>query len=159
MAKTSAGLLMYRINSGREPEILLVHPGGPFWAKKDLGCWSIPKGEYSAGEDPLTVARREFFEETGLEAIGDFRELAEIRQPGGKRVRAWAFAGNCDAGAVFSNTFSLEWPPKSGKLVDFPEVDRAEWFGVELAKQKILQGQLPLIEELCEMLGYCVCED
>ena len=153
MAKTSAGLLMYRMK-GRELELFLVHPGGPFWAKKDLGSWSIPKGEYADEEDPLEVARREFLEETGFEAQGEFRELTRIRQPGGKWVRAWAFEGDCDAGAVTSNTFVMQWPPKSGKTAEFPEVDRAGWFSVDLSRRKILKGQLALIDELCAMLGH-----
>lgn len=152
MAKKSAGLIMYRIRD-RQLEILLVHPGGPFWARKDLGSWSIPKGEYSGDEDPLEVAKREFFEETGFEAQGDFRELASIRQPGGKVVRAWAFQGDCDASALRSNLFSMEWPPGSGKQAEFPEVDRAEWFGIDLCRQKILKGQIGLIDQLCALLG------
>jgi len=143
---------MYRLK-GQYPEIFLVHPGGPFWAKKDLGSWSIPKGEYATGEDPLEVARREFFEETGFEAKGEFQELTAIRQAGGKRVRAWAFQGDCDPGRIISNTFSMEWPPRSGKQAEFPEVDRAAWFGVGLCREKILKGQLALIDELCALLG------
>lgn len=153
MAKNSAGLLMYRKKCG-ELEIFLVHPGGPFWAKKDLGSWSIPKGEYSENEDALEVAKREFFEETGFETNGKFQELTMLRQPSGKRVRAWTFEGECDAAAITSNTFLLEWPPKSGKMVEFPEVDRAAWFGVELGRQKILKGQVGFIDELCTLLGY-----
>ena len=152
MAKKSAGLLMFRIRGG-ELELFLVHPGGPFWSKKDLGCWSIPKGEYSEAEDPLAAAKREFLEETGCEAQGDFLELAPIRQPSGKTISAWAFAGDCDAGAVTSNTFSLEWPPKSGKTLEFPEVDRAGWFDLELSRQKLSKGQLGFIDALCALLG------
>jgi len=152
MAKRSTGLIMYRRKNG-ELEILLVHPCGPFWAKKDLGSWSIPKGEYSEGEDPLEVARREFLEETGFEAKGVFQELRTIRQPGGKWVHAWAFEGDCDADAITSNTFAMEWPPKSGKQATFPEVDRGGWFSVEVCREKILKGQLGLIDELCERLG------
>jgi predicted NUDIX family NTP pyrophosphohydrolase len=147
MAKKSAGLIMFRRKAGAL-EIFLVHPGGPFWARKDPGCWSIPKGEYQEEEDPLEAAQREFFEETGIRASGEFRQLAAIRQPSGKMIIAWAFEGDCDAGSVKSNTFSLEWPPKSGKQVDFPEVDRAAWFGVELAREKILKGQLGFIDQL-----------
>ena len=153
MAKRSAGVLMFRRKAG-EPEIFLVHPGGPFWAKKDLGSWSIPKGEYGDEEDPLEVARREFFEETGFEANGKFQELTMIVQPSGKRVRAWAFEGDCDADAVTSNTFPLEWPPKSGRKVEFPEVDRAGWFDVGLCRQKILKGQVGFIDQLCALLGH-----
>ena len=152
MAKQSAGLIMFRLRGGAL-EVFLVHPGGPFWAKKDLGSWSIPKGEYSEGEDPLEAAKREFFEETGFVAEGEFLELAPIRQPGGKRVRAWAFQGECDAEAVISNTFSMEWPPRSGRQAEFPEVDRAAWFGVELAREKILRGQVALLDELAALVS------
>ena len=155
MSKKSAGLVMYRFRGG-ELEIFLVHPGGPFWAKKDLGSWSIPKGECLDEEDPFEAAKREFLEETGFEARGDFKELARIRQPGGKWVTAWAVEGDCDAGAVKSNLFSMEWPPKSGRMAEFPEVDRAGWFGVGLSRQKILKGQAGLIDELCGLLGYPV---
>jgi predicted NUDIX family NTP pyrophosphohydrolase len=153
MAKKSAGLLMFRFRN-RHPEVFLVHPGGPYWAKKDLGAWSIPKGEYSGVEDPLAAARREFFEETGLEAAGEFKELAALRQPSGKRIMAWAVQGDCDAGAVRSNTFTMEWPPGSGRQAEFPEVDRAEWFGVDIARKKILKGQIGFVDELCVILGY-----
>lgn len=142
---------MYRFKEGRL-ELFLVHPGGPFWARKDEGAWSIPKGEYLPGEDPLEAARREFTEETGLQAQGEFLELTEIRQPGGKRVKAWAFAGDCDPSAISSNTFSLEWPPGSGRTAQFPEVDRAGWFDPEAARIKLIKGQLPLIEELCLLI-------
>ncbi|HJV35884.1 NUDIX domain-containing protein [Geomonas sp.] len=153
MPKTSAGLLMYRLRD-HQLELFLVHPGGPLWAKKDLGSWSIPKGEYTSGEDAFEVARREFQEETGFQAEGEFRELNLVKQPGGKQVRAWAVEGDCDAGAITSNLFTMEWPPKSGRQAEFPEVDRAGWFGVEQAKEKILQGQLPFIGELCRLLGF-----
>ncbi len=152
MVKQSAGLLMYRIYDGR-PEIFLVHPGGPFWSKKDFGAWSIPKGEYADGEDAFAAARREFFEETGFEPRGEFWELGTLRQPSGKRVTAWAFEGDCDAGAVRSNTFRMEWPPRSGHQAEFPEVDRAAWFPIEIAREKILKGQLGFIDELCRALG------
>lgn len=147
MPKRSAGLLMYRRSRGNL-EVLLVHPGGPFWMKKDLGAWSIPKGEYAAGEEPLTAATREFQEETGLVVTGPFRPLAPIRQPGGKIVDAWAFEGDCDAGALTSNNFSLEWPPGSGRMQEFPEVDRAGWFSIEDARRKILRGQTGFLDEL-----------
>ena len=149
--KKSAGLVMYRYSDGRL-ELFLVHPGGPFWARKDEGAWSIPKGEYLPGEDPLAVARREFAEETGFEAQGEFLELTEIRQPGGKWVKAWAFAGDCDPSLIRSNTFSLEWPPRSGRFADFPEVDRAGWFQPGTARIMILNGQVPLIDELCLLI-------
>lgn len=150
--KKSAGLIMYRCKDGRL-ELFLVHPGGPFWSGKDEGAWSIPKGEYLAGEDPFQVARREFQEETGLEARGEFMELSEILQPGGKRVKAWAFAGDCDPSAITSNTFPMEWPPRSGRFAEFPEVDRAGWFELGVARVKILKGQLPLIDELCLLIN------
>ncbi|MBJ6802526.1 NUDIX domain-containing protein [Geomonas propionica] len=147
MPKQSAGLIMYRVVNG-ELELLLVHPGGPFWARKDLGAWSIPKGEYLPEEDPLQVARREFREETGLTPEGEFRELAEIRQAGGKRVKAWLFAGDWDPAGLISNGFTMEWPPRSGRQAEFPEVDRAAWFTVAEAREKILASQLPLIDQV-----------
>jgi len=147
MPKRSAGLLMYR-RSGGHLEVLLVHPGGPYWMKKDLGAWTIPKGEYEVGEEPLAAAVREFQEETGLLPSGPFRPLTPIRQRGGKIVDAWAFEGDGDAAALTSNTFSLEWPRGSGRLQEFPEVDRAGWFRVEEAKRKILPSQAGLLDEL-----------
>ena len=147
MPKRSAGLLMYR-RSGGHLEVLLVHPGGPFWMKKDLGAWTIPKGEYAAGEEPLAAATREFQEETGLVASGPFRPLTPIKQRGGKIVHAWAFEGDCDARALQSNSFSLEWPRGSGRMREFPEVDRAGWFRIEDARRKILPGQAGFLEEL-----------
>ncbi|WP_298431560.1 NUDIX domain-containing protein [Geobacter sp.] len=152
MGKLSAGLLMYRFR-GRQLEILLVHPGGPFWEKKDTGAWSIPKGEY-AEEDPFETAKREFFEETGFEAQGEFMGLTPLRQASGKVVTAWAFQGECDAGKAKSNTFTMEWPPGSGKRREFPEVDRAAWFGVDEARKKILKGQIGFIDELCALLRH-----
>jgi predicted NUDIX family NTP pyrophosphohydrolase len=153
MARKSAGLIMFRYKGG-VLELFMVHPGGPFWAKKDPGSWSIPKGEYSDQEDPLEAAKREFFEETGFEAKGEFKELTMIRQPSGKRIRAWSFQGDGDASAIRSNTFAMEWPPKSGKQAEFPEVDRAGWFSVDICRQKILKGQVGFIDELCAQLGY-----
>jgi predicted NUDIX family NTP pyrophosphohydrolase len=152
MPKTSAGLLLYR-RSERGLEAFLVHPGGPFWARKDLGAWSIPKGEYEPGEDPLAVAKREFEEETGYPVAGTFTPLTPHKQPGGKIVHAWAVEGECDAAAIRSNTFSLEWPPRSGRQQEFPEVDRAEWFSIEVAKSKILKGQIPFLEEIEASIG------
>lgn len=146
MAKQSAGILLYRRNKGLE--VFLVHPGGPFFLKKDLGSWSIPKGEWTKGEDALAAAVREFKEETGTDLDGDFVALTPIRQKGGKTVYAWALEGNIDAGHIVSNTFSLQWPPRSGKQQEFPEVDRAGWFGVEEAKQKINEAQTGFIAEL-----------
>lgn len=142
---------MYRRRRG-DLEVFLVHPGGPFWSKKDTGAWSIPKGEYSAGEDPLDVAKREFQEETGLQASGEFVPLTPRKQPSGKIISAWAVEGDCDPSAVKSNTFLMEWPPRSGRKQEFPEVDRAEWFGIPAAKAKITKGQSGLLEELTQML-------
>lgn len=152
MPKRSAGLLIYK-KRGKVLEVFLVHPGGPFWARKDLGSWSIPKGEYSPEEDPLAAARREFREETGLDAGGDFQELTEIRQKGGKYVKAWAVEGDYDPAAVKSNTFSLEWPPNSRNQLEFLEIDRAGWFPLETAREKILASQLPLLDELEKKLA------
>ena len=147
MPKRSAGLLMYRRSRGTL-EVLLVHPGGPFWEKKDLGSWSIPKGEYEAGEEALAAATREFQEETGLVAEGPYTPLTPIRQQGGKLVQAWAFEGDCDAESLKSTTFSLEWPPNSGRRREFSEVDRAGWFSIGEAKRKILPAQASLLDEL-----------
>jgi len=151
MGKKSAGLLMYRLLDGNL-EVFLVHMGGPYWAKKDIGAWSIPKGEYEPGEDPFEAARREFLEETGFAAIGKFTRLKDVNQRSGKVISAWAFEGDCDAKAIRGNTFSMEWPPRSGQFQEFPEVDRAEWFCPELAKEKILKGQRPFIDELQRVL-------
>jgi predicted NUDIX family NTP pyrophosphohydrolase len=152
MPKQSAGLLLYR-KKGARLEVLLVHPGGPFWAKKDDGAWSIPKGEFAEGEEPLQAARREFCEETGLTANGDFRAMKPIKQAGGKTVYAWAVECDLDLAAIKSNTFSLEWPPRSGRTREFPEIDRAEWFSTERAKQKLLKSQLNLLHQLEELIG------
>jgi predicted NUDIX family NTP pyrophosphohydrolase len=152
MAKRSAGILMYRRREGKL-QVFLGHPGGPFWAKKDAGAWSIPKGEIDEGEDPLAAAKREFAEETGLRPDGELVALAPIRQKGGKVVLAWAIEGDCDARAIKSNVFSMEWPPKSGKMAEFPEIDRAEWFSLDEARRRINPGQLPLIDELQEISG------
>lgn len=151
MAKNSAGLLLYRYREGTL-EVFLVHPGGPYWARKDLGAWSIPKGEFTPDEDPFRVARREFEEETGFIATGHFRPLTPLKQPGGKIVHAWAFEGDCDPSALRSNTFFMEWPPRSGQYQEFPEIDRAAWFPIETAKSKILKGQRGFLDELQEML-------
>ena len=152
MPKRSAGILMYR--RGRSGfELLLVHPGGPFWTKKDLGAWSIPKGEYSGAEDPLAVAIREFEEETGARPSGEFRPLGELVQPGRKIVAAWAVEGDFDPAKLKSNTFELEWPPRSGRKATFPEVDRAEWFSPAAAREKILPGQSEFIARLMAAIG------
>jgi len=147
MPKQSAGLLLFR-HGAEGLEVLLVHPGGPFWAKKDEGAWSIPKGEFREGEDPLAAARREFEEETGIPAAGTFIPLKPLRQPGGKMVFAWAVHSGFDPSRLKSNMFSMEWPPKSGQRQEFPEVDRAAWFGVESARRKILKGQEPFLDDL-----------
>ena len=152
MPKRSAGILMYR-----QPlaglELLLVHPGGPLWARKDWGAWSIPKGEYGEGEDPLTVARREFEEETGARAQGDFLPLGDLVQPGRKIVTAWAVEGDFDPSTLKSNEFELEWPPKSGRRASFPEVDRAAWFSPANARRKILPGQSEFIARLLQAIA------
>jgi predicted NUDIX family NTP pyrophosphohydrolase len=147
MPKKSAGLLMYRRRHG-SLEVFLVHPGGPFWQKKDVGSWSIPKGEYTADEDPLEVAKREFQEETGFKASGKFVPLTSRKQPSGKIITAWAFEGNCNPSTIRSNAFSMEWPPHSGKREEFPEVDRAGWFSIPDAKMKIIEGQSGFVDEL-----------
>jgi predicted NUDIX family NTP pyrophosphohydrolase len=151
MPKRSAGLIMYRSFEGHL-EVFLVHPGGPFWAKKDIGAWSIPKGEFEEGENPLVAATREFHEETGFAAEGHFLELGEVKQNGGKVVIAWAFEGNCDPGDLVSNLCTIEWPPRSGRRLEFPEVDRGYWFSIPDAKERILKGQKPLLEKLSTIL-------
>jgi len=151
MPKRSAGVLLFR-RAGREIEVLLAHPGGPFWRNKDDGAWSIPKGEYGEDEDSLAAAKRELTEETGLTPSGDFIPLGEVRQPGGKVVSAWAVEGDFDTAKLRSNTFSLPWPPGSKKSQEFPEIDRAEWFPLEHARRKILKGQAELLERLVEHL-------
>lgn len=144
--------MMYRFRQGRL-EVFLVHPGGPFWAKKDLQAWSIPKGEYAEDEAPLDAAIREFQEETGFGAGGDFVALDEVKQTGGKIVAAWGFEGDCDPGELKSNLCEVEWPPRSGRRVSFPEVDRGGWFSIEEARERILKGQAPLLDTLCRVLG------
>lgn len=151
MTKQSAGLLMYR-KRNQSIQVLLIHPGGPFWAKKDLGAWSMPKGEFGQEEDGLKAARREFEEETGSLPTGRFFRLGAVKQPSGKVIHAWAFEGDLDAKKIKSNTFSLEWPPQSGKQQEFPEADRAEWFDIDLAREKITRGQLEFIDELLRIL-------
>jgi predicted NUDIX family NTP pyrophosphohydrolase len=148
----SAGILLFRRNK-KNIEFFLVHPGGPFWAKKDAGAWSIPKGEYNDDEDALVAAKREFEEETGQSIDGDFIELKPLKQKGGKIVQAYAVEGDIDADNIRSNTFEMEWPPKSGRRKSFPEVDRAEWFDADTAKEKINEKQAELIEEVMMRIG------
>jgi predicted NUDIX family NTP pyrophosphohydrolase len=150
--KTSAGILLYRIKKA-QLEVFLVHPGGPFWKNKNEGAWSIPKGEYENGDDALEAARREFKEETGTDIDGEFRPLKPVKLKSGKRITAWAVQGDIDAETVVSNTCTVEWPPRSGKQMEIPEVDRGEWFGMAEAKQKINIGQVALLEELAEQIG------
>lgn len=150
MAKQSAGILLYRKRTGTE--VFLIHPGGPFFAKKDLGSWSVPKGEYSE-EHPLTAAKREFREETGFDISGNFVPLLPIKQKGGKVVVAWAVEGDIDAEAVVSNTFEIIWPPHSGKIQTFPEVDKAGWFSMDLAREKINQAQISFLDQLEVLLA------
>jgi predicted NUDIX family NTP pyrophosphohydrolase len=145
--KPSAGILLYRLKNN-EPEVFLVHPGGPFWKNKDAGAWSIPKGEFTNEEKPLAAAIREFEEETGTKLSGDFIELSTAKQKSGKIIYAWALAGNIDPETVVWNTFEMEWPPKSKKFQSFPEVDKGEWFSIEEAKNKIVPGQICFIDEL-----------
>jgi predicted NUDIX family NTP pyrophosphohydrolase len=152
MHKLSAGILLYRRRSGML-EIFLVHPGGPYWSKKDLGAWSIPKGEYDAGEDPLSAAKREFQEETGfVPTAGELNSLSEIKLASGKVVTAWAVEGDGDADAIRSNMFSMEWPPKSGKMQEFPEVDRAAWFTLPEANEKIHPAQREFLIRLAAIV-------
>jgi predicted NUDIX family NTP pyrophosphohydrolase len=149
----SAGLLLYRVRDGR-PEVLIGHMGGPFWAKKDEGAWSVFKGEYDDGEEPLAAARREFEEETGRPPPdGDVIDLGEIRQSSGKRVTAWGIEGDFDPATLKSNTFTVEWPPRSGRQAEFPEVDRAEWFDLETARAKLVKAQAAFIDALAHELG------
>jgi len=153
MPSPSAGILLYRRRDD-QLEVLLVHPGGPFWARRDLGAWSIPKGECAADEEPLAAARREFEEELGTPPPdGPVEALGEIRQRGGKLVRAWAVEGDLDAGAITSNTFALEWPPRSGRTIEAPEVDRAEWFRLQRAREKMIPAQAELLDRLTQAVG------
>jgi len=145
--RVSAGILLYRLRA-TGPEVFLVHPGGPFWARRDLGAWSVPKGEVGDGEDLLEAAKREFFEETGGRVEGEFIQLAPLRQRSGKVVHAWAVEGDLDASSITSNTFAIEWPPRSGKSRMFPEVDRAGWFTLPEAREKLLPGQRPFLDDM-----------
>jgi predicted NUDIX family NTP pyrophosphohydrolase len=150
--KQSAGILLFR-RTGGQLEVLLVHPGGPYWARKDEGAWTIPKGEYPPHEDALAAAKREFEEETGLPPQGEFLSLGSFAQSKAKTVAVWAVEGDFDPSKLRSNVFSMEWPPRSGRQQEFPEVDRAEWFAKEAAMRKILKGQLPILAALFQQLG------
>lgn len=150
MPRTSAGIALFRRGTAGI-ELLLVHPGGPYWRRKDDGAWSFPKGEFDEGEDPLTVARRELREETGTSPEGEFIPLGTVKQAGGKTVHLWAVEGDCDAGAIHSNTFAMEWPPRSGKQQEFPEVDDAGWFGMVDARRKLLESQHSFLDRLAEL--------
>ena len=151
--RRSAGIVLYR-GPHDGLEVLLVHPGGPIWTKRDVGAWSIPKGEYLDDEDPLAAARREFEEELGsAPPAGEAADLGEVRQKSGKRVHGWALAGDLDATRITSNTFELEWPPRSGRRIEIPEVDRAEWFALDAAREKINPAQVPLLDRLKELLA------
>ena len=154
MPKISAGLLMYRGRSENRasPEVLLVHPGGPFWKNKDDGGWMIPKGEVEEGEDLLAAAIREFNEETGLTPVEPFLALGQVKHKSGKIVHAWAFQGDCDPTQIRSNTFELEWPPKTGRNQQFPEIDRAEFFDLFIARRKMLPAELPLLDRLANLI-------
>jgi predicted NUDIX family NTP pyrophosphohydrolase len=152
MKKRSAGILMYR-RPGPEFQVLLVHPGGPFWAKKDFGAWSIPKGECHEGEEALVTAKREFREELGVEPVGAFLELGFVVQPSRKEITVWAVEGDFPVAELTSNTFELEWPPKSGRTRQFPEVDRAEWFSRDDARRKIVPGQVGFLDRLAARIG------
>jgi predicted NUDIX family NTP pyrophosphohydrolase len=147
MANQSAGILLFKLN-GKQLQLFLVHPGGPFWRKKDSGAWSIPKGEFNDQEAPLAAAKREFEEETGVALAGNFIQLTPVKQKAGKIIHAWAVEGDIDPATISSNLFSMEWPPGSGKQQQFPEIDKGEWFGIEDARQKINPAQASLIDEL-----------
>ena len=154
MAKASAGVLLYR-RSAHGAEVLLVHPGGPYWAGRDEGAWSIPKGEIEHGEEPIAVAAREFEEETGATAPGGvWVPLEPVRQAGGKVVHAWAVEGDFDPSTLASSTFRMEWPPRSGRSAEFPEIDRADWFARDVARAKIVAGQVLLLEQLDRLLSH-----
>ncbi|TFV68883.1 NUDIX domain-containing protein [Blastococcus sp. CT_GayMR19] len=153
MPRTSAGLLLYR-RRGAGVEVLIGHMGGPFWARKDDAAWSVPKGEYGPGEEPFDVALREFEEELGVPVPAeDFLPLGEVRQSGGKALTIWAAEGDLDAAAAVSNTFTLEWPPRSGRVQEFPEIDRAAWVPVDEARTKLVRGQVPLLDRLLAALA------
>jgi predicted NUDIX family NTP pyrophosphohydrolase len=148
----SAGLLMYRLRGGNL-EVLLAHPGGPFWSRRDAASWTLPKGEIGPGEDPLAAARREFEEETGFASTPPFHPLGELKQKSGKRITAWAFEGDADPSLLTSNMFEMEWPPRSGRMQNFPEVDRVAWFGPDEARVKLIAGQAPFVDALEALLS------
>lgn len=150
MPQLSAGILMHRIRSGAR-EVFLVHPGGPYWKNKDDGAWSIPKGRYDAGEEPLAAAKREFEEETGIAVDGSFVALGQFKQPSGKLITAFALEGDCDATSIRSNDFPMEWPPRSGRMQAFPEVDRAAWYSLEEARVKMAKGQRPILDAFTKL--------
>lgn len=152
MAARSAGLLLYR-RQGDTVEVFLAHPGGPFWKNRDLGVWTIPKGLVEPGEEPLAAACREFAEETGIEPTGPFLPLGSVKQKGGKTVEAWAFAGDADPDAICCNTFRMEWPPRSGKFIEVPEIDRCGWFDPQTAKSKLNPAQAEFVDRLLETLA------
>lgn len=149
--RTSAGVLLYRIRAGIV-EVFLVHPGGPYWQRKDIGVWSIPKGELEESDDALTTAQREFHEETGSEVAGEFVPLTPLKQPSGKLIHAWAVRGEIDASSITSSTFLTEWPPRSGRQQEFPEIDRGDWFTITAGKEKIVAGQRGFLDQLLEQL-------
>jgi predicted NUDIX family NTP pyrophosphohydrolase len=151
MTKVSAGLLVFRRGRG-EVDVLLVHPGGPLWVGRDVGAWSLPKGEVGPAEAALDAAKREFHEETGFSVDGDFVPLSPLRQRSGKVIHAWAVQGDCDPRYLRSNTFSLEWPPRSGRTEQFPEVDRAAWFSIDEASRRIVPGQMGFLRELATLV-------
>jgi predicted NUDIX family NTP pyrophosphohydrolase len=152
MTTKSAGLLMFRRAADGEVEVLLVHPGGPFWARKDAGAWTIPKGEYDDSEEALAAAKREFIEETGFAPIEPFIALGSLKQPSGKWISIWAFESDCDPAALVSNTFEMEWPPRSGRQASFREIDRAGWFRLDEAALKLSKGQVPFLARLADAL-------
>lgn len=156
MTKRSAGILLFRRIHG-SAQVLLIHPGGPYWRRKDEGAWSFPKGLFDEGEEPLSAAKREFLEETGMTPQGVFIELGEFRQPSGKRLTVWALEGDFDLDSFKSNTFRMEWPPKSARFEDFPDADRAEWFDVGDATRKITKGQRPILDALLRLLSSTPC--
>lgn len=152
MAKQAAGILLFR-RRGTELEVLLAHPGGPLWARKDVGAWTIPKGQFLNDELPLDAAKREFEEEMGSAPHGEFQPLGSIKQPSGKVIHVWAAESDFDVTTVHSNLFELEWPPKSGRMAEFPEVDRAQWYSMPEARLKIIKGQAPFLERLLALVG------